>query len=425
MSISLGHIFKVESGDVDMRDVVLNRRILVVNLPALENSDDTLAALGKIVVAGLRGMLAQLLGARLEGDPNEIFALKPSAGDSPFYVVFDEVAYYATSGMDRMLAMGRGLNVVFWLAFQEVSGIWARLGEKTQSLLGNANLTIAMRQQDANRTRDWLQKTAGETSVTQATTYHGGSVGQYREAQHAEVKQVSRIDWRDLQNLLEGEAVVLFGGRRVYAKVFHAKLDTSGPTRLNRPIMLAAPQHDEVRTAVETTAMVIDNLISRRTSGPDRVEETPVLAAILDTLAAGTRDRHPMSACAAAAIEAAGTAHTAMVQAGHANPDGGEGAEPPVTDLLPMLEAISITSQTDAGDPGLPASPINADVMRILMAIETRATGSPHAARRASLAALAERDQARDEHAAAVRPAAMAPRELANRLGELVNRLTD
>ena len=46
-----------------MRDVVLNRRILVVNLPALENSDATLAALGKLVVAALRGMMAQLLGA--------------------------------------------------------------------------------------------------------------------------------------------------------------------------------------------------------------------------------------------------------------------------------------------------------------------------------------------------------------------------
>jgi intracellular multiplication protein IcmO len=423
MSISLGHIFKVESGDVDMRDVVLNRRILVVNLPALENSDDTLAALGKIVVAGLRGMLAQLLGARLEGDPTEIFALKPSAGDSPFYVVFDEVAYYATSGMDRMLAMGRGLNVVFWLAFQEVSGIWARLGEKTQSLLGNANLTIAMRQQDANRTREWLQKTAGETSVTQATTYHGGSVGQYREAQHAEIKQVSRIDWRDLQNLLEGEAVVLFGGRRVYAKVFHAKLDASGPTRLNRPIMLPAPRHEQVRTAVETTAMVIDNLISRRTSGPDRVEETPVLAAMLDTLAAGTRDRRAMSVCAAAAIEAAGAAHAAMIQAGQVNPDGGDGAEPPVTDLLPMLEAIRMTSQPDAGDPGMPESPVSAEEMRMLMAIETHAMGSPHSARRASLAALAERDRARDGKPGLVRPGAMASHELAARIGQLVDGL--
>ncbi len=228
LSVSLGHIFKVQTGDIDMRDVVLNRRILVVNLPALENSDDTLAALGKIVVASLRGMMAQMLGARLEGKPDEIYSLKPGTGDGPFYIVFDELAYYASGGMDRMLAMGRGLNMSFWLAFQEVSGIWARLGEKTASLLGNANLTLAMRQQDANRTREWLEKTAGQTFVTQATTYQGGSVGQYREAQHAEVKQVSRVDWGDLQRLIEGEAIVLFAGRRVYAKLFHAQVDTKG-----------------------------------------------------------------------------------------------------------------------------------------------------------------------------------------------------
>ena len=67
LAVSLGHIFRVEQSDIDMRDVVLNRRILVVNLPALENSDATLAALGKLVVASLRGMMAQLLGASPRG----------------------------------------------------------------------------------------------------------------------------------------------------------------------------------------------------------------------------------------------------------------------------------------------------------------------------------------------------------------------
>ena len=50
------------------------------------------------------------------------------------------MAYYATTSLDRTLAMGRGLNISFLLGFQEVSGIRARLGEKTASLLGNANL---------------------------------------------------------------------------------------------------------------------------------------------------------------------------------------------------------------------------------------------------------------------------------------------
>ena len=238
LAVSLGHIFRVESSDIDMRDVVLNRRILVVNLPALENSDATLAALGKLVVASLRGMMAQLLGASLEGDYSE--SDKPGMGPSPFPVVLDELAYYATSGLDRMLAMGRGLNICFMLGFQEIAGIWARLGEKTASLLGNANLTIAMRQQDAGRTREWIEKTAGQTYITQATTYHGAADGAYREARHAEVRPVSRIDWNDLTSLIEGEAVVLFGGRRIYARVFHAAVDDAGPKRLGRTVMLRA-----------------------------------------------------------------------------------------------------------------------------------------------------------------------------------------
>jgi intracellular multiplication protein IcmO len=233
LAVSLGHIFRCESGDVDMRDVVLNRRILVVNLPALENSDDTLAALGKIVVASLRGMMAQLLGARLEGDYAQVVAHKPGMGPAPFQVVLDELAYYATSGLDRMLAMGRGLNMMFWLSFQEVSGIWARLGEKTSSLLGNANLTVAMRQQDAERTRRWLEQTAGQTYVTQATAYHGSGVGNYREAQYAEVRERSRIDWNDLQRLIEGEAIVLLGGRRIYAKlVSQSSFSSSAMSRI-------------------------------------------------------------------------------------------------------------------------------------------------------------------------------------------------
>ncbi|HKM61431.1 MAG TPA: type IV secretory system conjugative DNA transfer family protein, partial [Acidisphaera sp.] len=48
LAVSLGHIFRAESGEIDMRDIVLNRRILVVTLPALENSEATLAALGKL-----------------------------------------------------------------------------------------------------------------------------------------------------------------------------------------------------------------------------------------------------------------------------------------------------------------------------------------------------------------------------------------
>jgi intracellular multiplication protein IcmO len=303
LGVSLGHIFKVEQSDVDMRDVVLNRRILIVNLPALESSDERLAALGKIVVASLRGMMAQMLGARLEGDNSTIVANKPGMGSAPFHVVLDEVAYYATSGMDRMLAMGRGLNFMFWLGFQEVSGIWARLGEKTQSLFGNANLTIAMRQQDANRTRQWIEDTAGKTYVTQATSYQGGRTGEYAETRSAEVREVSGVEWRDLQSLIEGEAIILFGGRRIYAKLFHAEIDTRGPMRLNRPIPMVPPDTERLKAQNERVEGILRAF--ERGLGTARTNSSVTLTAMLEAFKGAANSGQGGDACVAAALEVA------------------------------------------------------------------------------------------------------------------------
>ena len=379
LSVSLGHIFKVQSGDIDMRDVVLNRRILIVNLPALENSDDTLAALGKIVVASLRGMMAQMLGARLTGESSEIFSLKPGMGEGPFMVAFDEVAYYATAGMDRMLAMGRGLNISFWLGFQELSGIWARLGEKTASLLGNANLTIAMRQQDAQRTRDWIEKTAGQTYVAQATSFQGGSDGVYREAQQAEMRQVSRVEWSDLQSLLEGEAIVLFGGRRIYAKLFYAKLSNDGAIRLNVPLMLSPPsgQPQQVQRAsnLALAALIEGGELTRG----DEVPVSPVLRAMMNGFKASqARDINGRVAGALAAIKAV---------APDPQPDGTH-AEPPEGDFRRMLgetaDAGSEPADTEAGLPGGGDHQIVTGVTQV----ERAAGASGPEARRNSLAAV-------------------------------------
>ena len=65
----------------------------------------------------------------------------------------------------------------------------------------------------------------------------------------ADVRQVSRVNWRNLQSLIEGEAIMLFGGRRIYAKVFHANVDKAGPKPLVKRTALAPRQAaaDDVR----------------------------------------------------------------------------------------------------------------------------------------------------------------------------------
>lgn len=306
LGVSLGHIFKVQQSEVDMRDVVLNRRILVVNLPALESSDDRLAALGKIVVASLRGMMAQMLGSRLEGDYDTIVANKPGMGPAPFHVVLDEVASYATSGMDRMLAMGRGLNFMFWLGLQEISGIWARLGEKTASLLGNANLTVAMRLQDANRTREWIEGTAGRTIVSQVSNFHSDEFGEFASGRSADLRETSRVDWRDLQGLIEGEAIILFGGRRIHAKLFHVDVKVKGPMRLNRCLALPAPDVPKILADADMIDAVVEHVEHGLATDGRRADRTPELEAMVEGFARAARAGCNAEACIAEALRAAG-----------------------------------------------------------------------------------------------------------------------
>jgi intracellular multiplication protein IcmO len=387
LATSLGHIFGVECGDIDMRDIVLNRRILVVNLPALENSEATLAALGKLVVASLRGMMAQLLGLTLEGEYTDDD--KPGMGPSPFPVVLDELAYYATTGLDAMLSQGRGLNVSFMLGFQEVSGIWARIGERTASILGNANLTIAMRQQDSGRTREWIEKTAGQTNVTQVSSYQGGDDGAYREARHAEVRSVSRVDWQDLTSLIEGEAIVLLGGRRIYARVFHAKIDETGPKRLGRTIMLREPDPAEIRARLARADDLARLIESRVLAFNDGVTEVP---AAIEAMAMGmmraAEQGASTAACAVEALKALAAVPPDSLPRAALPADGG-----PVTAVTPMLQAASVRPIPGSFDGGRPDDPIDAGLIRRLAGIEQLAGASPAVARTTALRILAERDE--------------------------------
>ena len=416
LAVSLGHIFGVESGDIDMRDIVLNRRILVVNLPALENSEATLASLGKLVVASLRGMMAQLLGLSLEGEYTDDD--KPGMGPSPFPVVLDELAYYATTGLDAMLSQGRGLNVSFMLGFQEVSGIWARLGERTASILGNANLTIAMRQQDSGRTREWIEKTAGQTNVTQVSSYQGGQDGSYREARSAEVRSVSRVDWQDLTSLIEGEAIVLLGGRRVYARVFHAQFDETGPKRIGRTVMLREPDPGETRLRLKHADDLAKLITSRGLTMDEGMTEG---SAVIDAVVAG------MMRAAVGGSSAWECAEEALKEVALLPPEAlprapapADGA--PVTVVTPMLQVASARPVPGLFAGGRPDDPVDATLIRRLATVEEMAGASSAAARNTAMRVLAERDEGLGK-SARIEPPTMSETEFVARLQSIVERL--
>ena len=118
-----GHIFKTPYGEVDMSDVVLNRRILVIMLPALEKSRDEVSNLGKIIVATLKSMMGSTLGNEIEGTWKSVVENRPSYSPSPFICILDEVGYYTVGGMDLMSAQARSLGFTMIYAGQDINAM--------------------------------------------------------------------------------------------------------------------------------------------------------------------------------------------------------------------------------------------------------------------------------------------------------------
>jgi len=400
LAVSLGHIFKCEIGDIDMRDVVLNRRILVVNLPTLENSGETTASLGRLVVASLRNMMAQTLGADLEGDYAEIVENKPHLAPTPFPVVFDEVGYYVVPGMDKMLAMGRGLGFMFYLGFQEVAGLRQRIGDAMYSLLGNANLQILMRLQEGSETRKYVEQTAGDTHVTQASSFQANEFGVFRESMNADVRQTPRVNWSDLRGLIEGEAVILLGKDRVYAKLFHAEIDAAGPLRMNRPLMLRPPETGKLKEAGDRTEKTLRHLLAGRAANRQDVPPAPTLDSLVAGFAhrAAERPEQDFGTTARAAILALSEVAPGPSEA--VTPAPGPAGDPVTeTEHTPMVQGVS-ASDDGLPTPDAPRSPAPSELSRgVALAVELMGS-SPADAQVEANSTMALREMALDSTAA-------------------------
>lgn len=131
MSFTYGYLFQTTLGEVDMYDVVINRRILVVLLPALERAPDSLKMLGKLIVGAIKQMMAGCLGNRLEGSVREIVTARPTNAAVPFYVVLDEYGYYAVLGFAVAPAQARSLG------FPQPKNALVRMASGEQKRMGD------------------------------------------------------------------------------------------------------------------------------------------------------------------------------------------------------------------------------------------------------------------------------------------------
>jgi len=239
-----GHIIRVNLAEVDLKDVVLNRRILVVLLPALEKSPDELANLGKVIIASLKAMMAAGLGDSVEGSYREVIARKPTNASTPYLCILDEYGYYAVKGFAVVPAQARSLGFSVIFAGQDLPAFQKASKEEALSIGANTNIKICMKLEDPLDTWDFFHKTAGESYVTKVDSFQtnaGSMLNNYLDSRSASSEKRQRIDLLDLKDQREGEAHIFFKSKIIRAKMFYANPTPAEKMRINQFLKVEPP----------------------------------------------------------------------------------------------------------------------------------------------------------------------------------------
>lgn len=261
-----GYIFEAKNADIDMIDVVLNRRVLIVMIPALEKSPDEAANLGKIVAATLKGMMGSTLGATVEGEANTVIENKPTRSATPFVTIFDEVGYYTTQGMGVMAAQARSLGFCLVYAAQDLAALEKRVKEEAKSITGNCNIKIFGKIEDPMGTQDFFDRTMGKALVSVVRGWNlpaGGSMTQsYFGDTGAAIDFRQRATFDDLRGFKEGEAILAFAMTFNVVKIFYANPGTAKSMRVQRFVGL--PKTDDfIMKHIKDIGALRDRLMSK------------------------------------------------------------------------------------------------------------------------------------------------------------------
>jgi intracellular multiplication protein IcmO len=250
-----GHIFGTSYGEVDMFDVVLNRRLLFIMLPSLGKSGDEIANLGKIVVANLKSMMASTLGSEIEGRYDEIIKNRPSDGPSPFFTILDEVGYYTVDGMALIAAQVRSLGFSMVYASQDIPAMKRRSEKEALSIIANTNTKIFMRIEDPGETGKLAIERGDKALRARVNRFEkrsGELAGKHAiEGDDVVLDEGNRISLRDLVSQSEGEMHVIRKDSIVRARSFYANPEGSidmsrALLRANHFISVPRPNQNEI-----------------------------------------------------------------------------------------------------------------------------------------------------------------------------------
>jgi len=239
-----GHVFARDAGDIDLRDVVHNDRILIVLVPALELSATESSTLGRLYQSQLAMILSQDLGEKLEGRPGENMKVRKFKDRFPLLWIIDEVGAGYSEKLGELATQIRSLGYCLLLAGQEVQRLKTAAGDAVWTLIANMGVRITGKIMDP---KDTLQLMAGtEYRAHMSAMMQQGSIlgSGLSDDPRLQVSEKKKVDVEEVQALQEGENVTLFRGQVVRGSSLYisdADKFTKEAVRINRFLEVNPP----------------------------------------------------------------------------------------------------------------------------------------------------------------------------------------
>jgi intracellular multiplication protein IcmO len=250
-----GHVFAKDAGDIDLRDVVHNDRILVVLVPALEISGNEASTLGRLYQSQLAMIISQDLGEKLEGRPQDNMKVRKFKDRFPFLWINDEIGAGYTEKVGELATQVRSLGICLLLAGQEVQRLKTAAGDAVWTLIANMGTRITGKIMDPKDTLEILQLMAGNEyrAEMSAMVQQGGLLGGgWSDDSRVQVREQKKVDVEEVQSLMEGENVTLFGGKVVRGSSLYisdADKFTKEEVRINRFVEVMPPSEARLLAA--------------------------------------------------------------------------------------------------------------------------------------------------------------------------------
>lgn len=258
MMDTYGFIFEDKYPEIDMLDVLLNNRLLVVMIPSLEKSGSEAAALGKLYISSIRLMMAQNLGYKLEGTKAEVLDAKATNTPNPSIIISDELAYYFAEGIAVMFAQARSLGFMMIAAAQDVQGLKRGEGrEESASMIANTKVKWTLALEDPEDTYRLIQAAGGKGffgTLSGHDTTLGTFSTSYRAQLQTKVELHEKIWLNDLKRLNSGEGMVIFKDSVVPAASYYIpdnhKKTSCLKARINRFLQVERPKLERLPKAI-------------------------------------------------------------------------------------------------------------------------------------------------------------------------------